>query len=71
MMFDVFKREFRKTEIIYDGGRNEGFSVVCHWESLVTGELVPNLYEVIKTIIDDAFHFHFINLKWKYLKDGV
>ena len=40
------------------------------WMSQITGELQENLWYVIKAIVGDAIHYHFINWKWKYDKAG-
>lgn len=36
----------------------------------VTGEIVPNLWAVIKTICFDFKEYGIVNLKWKYNKNG-
>jgi len=38
--------------------------------SQVTGELLPNLWSVIKTIYSDFKIYGIVNLKWKYNKNG-
>ena len=40
------------------------------WQSLVTGEIVENFWQVIKTIWLDLIGYHFLNLKWEYNKNG-
>lgn len=41
------------------------------WQSLTTGEIVENFWKVIKTIWLDLWKYHFLNIKWKYNKNGL
>ena len=40
------------------------------WMSLKTGEIVKNFWQVLKAIWLDLTKYHFLNLKWKYNKNG-
>lgn len=39
------------------------------WQSVATGEVVENLWQVIRAIWIDLTKFHFLNIKWKYKKE--
>lgn len=40
------------------------------WMSLQTGEIVENFGQVLKTVWTDLKVYHFLNIKWKYKKNG-
>ena len=40
------------------------------WQSSTTGEIVKNLWEVLKVVLEDLRKFHFLNIKWQYNKNG-
>ena len=40
------------------------------WQSVTTGEVVENFWQVIRAIWIDLTKFHFLNIKWKYKKEG-
>ena len=44
--------------------------ITYKYMSEITGEIVPNLWTVIKTIYSDFKSYRIINLKWKYNKNG-
>lgn len=44
--------------------------ITYKYMSDVTGEIVPNLWAVIKTICFDFKEYRILNLKWKYNKNG-
>lgn len=44
--------------------------MIYKWQSMKTGEVLPNILEVIKSVFYDLKHYHFINLPWKYNKNG-
>lgn len=39
------------------------------WQSIITGEIVENLWKVLKTSWVDLTKYHFINI-WKYNRNG-
>lgn len=41
-----------------------------HYISLQTAELASNPREVFKIILFDLIHYHFLNYKWHYSKQG-
>ena len=43
-----------------------------HWINNYTGEIVPHIWDVFKTVLHDTVHYHFIkeNLNWSYSKQG-
>lgn len=41
-----------------------------HWYSKTTGEIVENFSDVIQSIFECLFKFHFLNIRWKYSKIG-
>lgn len=40
------------------------------WQSILTGEIVENLAQVLRVIWVDLTKFHILNIKWKYNKEG-
>jgi hypothetical protein len=40
------------------------------WQSVKTGEIVKNFWEVLRVVWVDLSTFHIINIKWKYNKNG-
>lgn len=40
------------------------------WQSITTGEIVRNFWEVLIVVWEDLTHFHLLNIKWKYRKEG-
>lgn len=40
------------------------------WQSVKTGEIVPNFWHVLRAIWADLTKFHIINIKWTYNKNG-
>lgn len=40
------------------------------WQSLVTGEIVENFWQVLKVVLECLVKFHFLNIKWEYKKEG-
>lgn len=43
---------------------------VCKWQSKVTGEVVENVWQVLKTIRHDWKKYHFMNARWQYSRKG-
>lgn len=41
-----------------------------HYISLQTGEVLPNLLSVIKTVFKDYKHYRIKNFKWSYSRKG-
>ena len=44
--------------------------IVYHYCSTKTGEVVPTLWDVIKTIYRDYKCYHFLNVLWSYSHRG-
>ena len=40
------------------------------WQSLKTGEIVENFWQVLKVVWSDLRAYHILNIKWKYNKNG-
>ena len=40
------------------------------WQSVATGEIVENLWQVIRVMWVDLCKFHIINFRWEYNKNG-
>ena len=40
------------------------------WMSLVTGEIVKNFWQVLGVVWFDWWHYHCLNIKWQYNKNG-
>ena len=41
-----------------------------HWINNKTGEVVTNIWQVIKTTIHDGLHYKGVEFEWKYSKEG-
>ena len=41
-----------------------------YYMSETTGEIVPRLRDVIRVMVTDLTRCHFLNIKWKYNKEG-
>ena len=41
-----------------------------YYYSETTGEIVPRLRDVIRVMFLDLIHCHFLNIRWKYNKEG-
>ena len=40
------------------------------WQSLTMGNIVPNIWCVIRQVFESLFVFHTLDIKWKYNKEG-
>ena len=40
------------------------------WQSITTGEIVENLWQVIRVALIDLRKFHLLNIRWEYNKNG-
>ena len=40
------------------------------WQSLTMGNIVPNIWCVIRQAIESLFIFNTLDIKWKYNKEG-
>lgn len=40
------------------------------WMSMTAGNLEENIWAVLKCMVFDLYHYHFLNWHWKYDKNG-
>ena len=40
------------------------------WQSLTMGNIVENFGDVLKQVWESLIHYHTLDLKWKYNKNG-
>lgn len=40
------------------------------WQSVITGEIVENFWQVLKRVWGDLRIYHIVNIRWKYNKEG-
>lgn len=45
-------------------------NIKYHYVSNKTGEIVPTLPVLIRTVWIDLWKFHFLNLSWSYSREG-
>ncbi len=40
------------------------------WQSMTMGNVVENFSEVIKQVCESLIHYHTLDIKWKYNRNG-
>lgn len=40
------------------------------WQSVAMGNIVENLGEVIKQMFESIIHYHTLDIRWKYNRNG-